>query len=691
MPPPYPELMWPSSLLNAYTLALSQRVEVAGRRALRITATPAPGVWRAGEYQRPERIEVIADAETGMLLRFEEFFRGRAVQLSELTDVTFEPADEFTIPGDADDDGARPESPPLFSGPGWAKARTAVKALNMAVNVLGPVLGPAIRHAPRWLAGAPADDDADDAEAAMPPAGARFDPLVSGSPASDGLLHALYNSGRAAFTATLHQWLDGAAIGEQAGTWAARHGWGGVGPVTGALGDRVGSRHQVTQVALAGDGRYRLDFLRGRRAHGPKAVGCDGTRRWQEYDDRVIVGPMLPLEQGTNRGREIAAMVDTAVLLPWHLSSVAETEVAGRLGLAVRSAVDEVPPGLPAWPPPDCDVVVDAELGIVLRMTWHRGDEQVMRYEFRDVAPLPADGTEFTLDVPPGIRVQHTDGGQRAPGRARHPGCAMRPVRCLSITGRFCYLLSCGGVLSRRSKQGPAFWLLTLRSCVMYASVWFDSHLGWQAQLVAWPVSAGIVVLLTIWGRSRAEAKAPPAPGAGELLAVELPESGRTSELSAATPVRAAGTVTLRDTIRNSRQAGRWHPAGDPEADRKALLAGQAFRVAALRRNDRRWGRGRVQIGGQPLAVTWERAALPLAGPGWAREARSLPLALPSTIVLTRPVDVARDRFPQLNDRLYTVVTIRTPDGQETLAIPTIDVPLVHAALELASAEVLVG
>jgi hypothetical protein len=55
--------------------------------------------------------------------------------------------------------------------------------------------------------------------------------------------------------------------------------------------------------------------------------------------------------------------------------------------------------------------------------------------------------------------------------------------------------------------------------------------------------------------------------------------------------------------------------------------------------------------------------------------------------VLTRPVDVARDRFPQMNDWLFTVVTIRTQHGQETLAIPTIDVPLVHAALELANAE----
>jgi hypothetical protein len=216
------------------------------------------------------------------------------------------------------------------------------------------------------------------------------------------------------------------------------------------------------------------------------------------------------------------------------------------------------------------------------------------------------------------------------------------------------------------------------------AVIW---HLGWHAQLAAWPLSVGIVGWLSIWGRSRATAEAPPVPAVGELHAVELPASGRTGNLSAAAPVRAAGSNTLSDAIRNSRKAGRWHPAGDPEADRGALLAGQAFRVTAFRRSDGRWGYGRLEIGGQPLAVTWKRNALPLAGPHRARGARVLPLAPPSRIALTRPVDVARDRFPQMNDWLFTVATVSTPDGYELLAIPTIDVPLVHAALELANAE----
>ena len=152
--------------------------------------------------------------------------------------------------------------------------------------------------------------------------------------------------------------------------------------------------------------------------------------------------------------------------------------------------------------------------------------------------------------------------------------------------------------------------------------------------------------------------------------------------------MRAAGSASAGDAIRNSRQAGHWHPAGDPEADRAALLAGQAFRVVAYRRGGGgRWGRGSLEIGGQPLAVTWTRPALPVAGPQRARGARSMPLTPPSRIVLTRPVDMVRDRFLQTNHWRYAVVTVRTREGREVLVIPTIDVPLVYAALEVASAE----
>src|SRR6202007_2857721 len=110
-------------------------------------------------------------------------------------------------------------------------------------------------------------------------------------------------------------------------------------------------------------------------------------------------------------------------------------------------------------------------------------------------------------------------------------------------------------------------------------------RLGWHAQLLTFPVAGGILVCLAVWGRSVSAAAAPPVPQGSDLMAAAPPASGRTSDLSAMTAVRAAGSNTFGDVIRNSARARSWHPDGDPEADRQALLAGQAFRVAALLKN----------------------------------------------------------------------------------------------------------
>ena len=400
LPPPYPTVLWPSSLLNAFSLELAGQFELAGRVMLRVIATPAPGVWRADAHKRPDRIDVTADAETGIPFYFHEYFDGRTVQLTELTDVTFDPPGGFEVPDDAEDDGQRAGTQsPLFSGPRWMAAKTAA-------NVLGTMLGTAAEHAPGSPRGAAAWKAAlaeDDPEAVMPAAGARFDPAVSGSPASTDLVHALYRSGRAQFSATLHQWIDAAVFGEWAQERASDHGWGGIGSVAGALGGRAGTMHQVTRVTIGGGGRYRLDFLRPHRQHSPKAVAYDGSRSWREYDDRVVVGPVLPLP------KDITAMIDTAVLLDSHVSDVAQAQVSGRRGFALRAVADPDRHALPGSLQ-DSDLVVDAELGIALRQTAYANEAQVMCYEFRELAPLSADGRELDLDVPPGIRVEHTDG-----------------------------------------------------------------------------------------------------------------------------------------------------------------------------------------------------------------------------------------------------------------------------------------
>jgi hypothetical protein len=409
LPPPYPELLWPSSLLNAYSLELVERAELAGRATLRVVATPAPGVWRAAARdKRPERIEVLADAETGILLRHEELFEGRTVHLAQLSDVRFGPeAGDFEELGDdAEDDAARHDDPlsslsSMFSGPGWSAARSAV-------NVAGEVLGFTARHAPRR-----ADTESpwetattEDPETAMPPAGDRFDPAVAGGPASDEVLHALHRSGRAEFSATLHLWLDAERFGERARSWTSDHGLGGVGSAIGSAADLVGTTHQVTRVAVGDGGRYRIEYLSDRNQNHPRVIACDGTRRWRVFDDRVIVGPARPLDE------ELTELIDTAVLLPAHVSDVLETEVSGRRGFALRALPPTARAGhVMAGRLEDADLVIDAELGIVTRLSSYQGDSLLQRYEFRDVAPLSAQGHELAVDIPPGVPVEHSDGG----------------------------------------------------------------------------------------------------------------------------------------------------------------------------------------------------------------------------------------------------------------------------------------
>jgi outer membrane lipoprotein-sorting protein len=406
IPPPYPELLWPSSLLNAFSLELVERAELAGRATLRVVATPAPGVWRAAARdQRPERIEVIADAGTGILLRYEEFFEGRAVHLAQLSDARFGPdaGDLQELGDDAEDDAASHGNPwsSVFSGPGWEAARTAV-------NVAGTVLGFTAGHAPRGADAAPWETATteDAPEAAIPPAGDRFDPAVSGGPASDEVLHALYRSGRAEFSATLHWWVDAELFGERARSWTSGRGLSGIGSAIGSAADWAGPGHQVTRVTVGGGGRYRIEHLSGNRKDHPRVIACDGSRRWRVFDDRVIVGPARPLDE------PLTELVDTAVLLQTHVSDVAETEVSGRRGFALRAlrstgTADHTMAGRLR----DADLVVDAELGIVLRLSEYEGDALLQRYEFRDVAPLSDDGSEFAFDIPPGVRVEHSDGG----------------------------------------------------------------------------------------------------------------------------------------------------------------------------------------------------------------------------------------------------------------------------------------
>src|SRR5580700_1604443 len=91
---PVPALFRPAGLLARFTLDVGGPVTACGREAIAVTAVPRHGAVGSGTSLRPpacDRVELIVDAETGILLRREETFEGQLLTLLELTTVTMTP------------------------------------------------------------------------------------------------------------------------------------------------------------------------------------------------------------------------------------------------------------------------------------------------------------------------------------------------------------------------------------------------------------------------------------------------------------------------------------------------------------------------------------------------------------------------------------------------------------------------
>jgi hypothetical protein len=306
-------LLYPVHLLSGYTLASHELVTMAGRDAFEVVATPRP--WRASRSTPLDRIEAVVDAETGILLRRADVFAGQTLQLAELSQVRFGALDAADTAGFADDgdsecdegDSSGGLGGHLFDDPGW-------KAVKAAANAAGAVFGTAVRHVPHDRSadagtGAPGGRAAGDADAAMP----TDEPFGVGTPAaadviSDELPYAMYRSGTAPFTGVLHRWTDMGALLDWLRSGANRRGWDGVGAFAGAVGDRMGTQHQVWRVQTGGGNRYRIDYVRSaQKGRPPRTMACDGEQRWRVYENRVTVGPAGPAEGHHRHGRRVVA------------------------------------------------------------------------------------------------------------------------------------------------------------------------------------------------------------------------------------------------------------------------------------------------------------------------------------------------------------------------------------------------
>ena len=365
--PPAARLFRPSWLLTGFSLAPGGPVSVSGRDALRVVATPRPDTRPRSAPRRPlDRVEVAVDAELGILLRCEEILDGRPVRVTELADIRVDPASAgddapFQPPGgwDSVEDSVPPDTSfgPGPNGPGW-------ELTKLAAGLAAGGLGALIRHSPfRPFEKATQEE----AEAEMPSAD---EPLrADAPPASDEVLRLLHSSPdlwSPGITATLHQWHDVAAMLARIPDGARRAGFGGLGLLVDAAGERIATVHTVYRLRLGEPGQYRIEpVLYPGRVGGylPETVICDGERRWRIGEDEVTTGPAAALP------REIGNLFHASWLLEHRLTGDVESIAGGRRGHRLGVAFD--------WPWGDLfvpgDLVVDAELGILLRCISYAG------------------------------------------------------------------------------------------------------------------------------------------------------------------------------------------------------------------------------------------------------------------------------------------------------------------------------
>jgi len=433
-------MITPRWLLAWYDLEITGSSEVSGRPAHQLAARPRAVTTRFsnGTYLMLDRVEVLVDAELGIIVRSEQIFAGQTLELAQLHDLVIDPplaADPamFALPPGVTAASDTFEPP---QGRGW---QAAAAAAGLAASAMGF----AARHAPHRVPQATPGD----AEVAMPAASAGPVAGADREPISDDLVNLLHRTGLPpqAFTADLHQWTDeGAAIDAIA---AMRHAMpqpleGIFGPD--ALWDALdkrwqenGSQHKTARLRVAMPGKYRIDYLTGDWNRRNKTVACDGEHTRKLFDDHVAVGPARRLRKPV-----IADLVDPAWLLSkWRLSAAGEASVAGRPGFRI---VAEPSTGIVrAGGISALEVIVDAELGVVLRQTDFAGGRPVMRSELRNLTAVGSSDSpgDFGLDAVAGQRVVTDSGGLlggrnlAAPVQATKIAAALAAGGAIAVTG----------------------------------------------------------------------------------------------------------------------------------------------------------------------------------------------------------------------------------------------------------------
>jgi outer membrane lipoprotein-sorting protein len=420
---PVPALFRPAGLLDRFALEVGGPVTACGREAIAVTALPRRGAVGSGTSLRPpacDRVELIVDAETGILLRREETFEGRLLTLFELTTVTMTPPEADDPARFAPPAGSRPirdpEDAPGRSGLGW---QVAANAADLAAGGLGAWL----RLKPHLPGHRPAAEASFPAAMPSPEPG----PLVTGDEPlpSDDLLGLLYRSGQydgddpQVRGAAVRWWTDAKAVlGQAPGAFRAA-GHGGAGYLLDTLAREGAVTLTAGRLRIGGAELYYLDYSSWQGRPGQLVMACDGEQHWQVRENVTRVGPARPMTG------EFASMVGSSWLLGRRLSGGVEITYHGRPSYHLRvtrgdGAMHVGPTAL--YP---ADAIVDAETGCLLRLIAYDGDAPAQWWELDDVTAEPGDTADpagFRPHIPPGARVVEESGDPMVDATAVIPG-----------------------------------------------------------------------------------------------------------------------------------------------------------------------------------------------------------------------------------------------------------------------------
>jgi hypothetical protein len=397
--PPARRLLCPAWLLEGSPLEMRGRVRVCGREALDVVASTWSGA-----------AEAAVDAEFGILLQVAERGnagpgRGDEPDVLELVTADFDPVIDPAIfrppPGSLRAEGL---------GEALGGGGLAWSAAKAAAGLAAGGLGAWIRHGPQRQSEtpdgpdyAPAIPDPDPAPAVSPD-GRPAAPLVA-----DDVLALLHAGGPGGFSATMHQWFDVGGLASAVPASARRSGFGGLGYLMDAVSEQAGAARLTSALRIAGPTRYRIDRTYGPRS-GPLTIGCDGSHVWRVYADKVTRGPAGPPPS------DVRELADPSWLLRCWLAGGTSVLAGGRPAYRIDVVKRRDQPSI-SMMFPAAVAVVDAELGIIVRLTSYIGGTPVQKYELENLEAVEGD---FRVELPDGLPF--TEAGPLDDLRSAEPG-----------------------------------------------------------------------------------------------------------------------------------------------------------------------------------------------------------------------------------------------------------------------------